>query len=333
MAHDIYEERFVAVRTPAWHALGTVFDRPVAPSEAVEVAGLDVGAEVLPLVVQRPDGTTADTGLVAVGRWEGDDLVVYGTAKEFELLTIQDVLPRLDEIAGKFPLSAAGTLAKGGEVFFTFSAGESEIAGEQYQDYLVYRHSYTPGIANMIMWTPVRVVCRNTVIAGERDATFKISVAHTSNVREVVDAGLVVAQAVRMADIVRSRLEQLAKKQMSRARVAEVLKEVYAPYAPSARSRIPAEVADLVDRKAYERIVRPQDDERRYVEKLTETALAAYDRLCDEAPHVAGTAYAVYHAVVETADFRKGRGSMEAAVVGWRAQEKARAWKILMTLN
>ncbi len=93
------------------------------------------------------------------------------------------------------------------------------------------------------------------------------------------------------------------------------------------------QIDEIADKSVYGRIVKPQEVNRRHVEKLTETTLAAYERLCDEVPHVSGIAYALYQAIVETADHRKGRGSVESTVIGSRAQEKVRAWEILTWLN
>lgn len=329
MSHDIYEGRFVAVREPAWHRLGVVFDEPVKPSRAVEVAGLDLGAEVAPLVARVGD-QLVETDLVTVGRRGDDGWVSYGVAKAFTVVQLCDLLTDLDAI--EYPLSAAGTLARGGEVFFTFDAGESEVAGEQYHEYVVFRHSYTPGVAQQVMWTPVRTVCRNTLIAGEAAAKRAISVAHDDRVRERTKAALVVAQAVARGKSIKAKLERLARTQVTAEQVGDILRRVYAPYVPHKFDV--SDVQDTVDESTLRVLVRPNDAAQRYADRLCETAIAAYERFNDEYPSLAGTAYAVLQAVVESADWRKGRDSAaESALVGARAAEKARAWQLLTALS
>ncbi len=332
MPAEIYEQRFVAVRVPAWHRLGTVFEEPVSPSQAVASGNLDVPANIFPLRAVMPDGRLLDVDLSIVGHVVGDRVEVLGTARRFEIMPLTEILPQLDELAAQYPLSATGTLNRGGRVFFTFAAGESEIVGEQYLEYLVYAHSYTPGVANLIMWTPVRVVCQNTLLTGEAAATLKLAAKHTRGVIERTSASLAVADALKRADTIKAHLEMLARIQMSRAGVENVLRQVYGPYAPRAIDLSPIE--DLVDERTLSLVSAPAEQQVRYVNNLVSTAMLSYDRLCDEFPRIAGTAYAVYQAVVESADYRRGRSSSaESSVVGARADEKARAWKILVSLN
>jgi len=330
MSHEIYENRFVAVREPAWHRLGKVFESPIPPSQAVTEGDLDVVPVVEPLYLQGPNGPI-DSGLIVTGRWEDGQFVVYGSpAKQFEVVELSKVLPELDRLAETFPLSSAGTLRKGSEIFFTFGVPDTtEIAGEAYKEYYVYRHSYAPGTANLVMYTPVRVVCNNTLITGERDASFKLSVGHTGRTEERTTAAIVIARAVRQADAIKSRLEALAKRQISRDTAVDILKKVYAPYAPAP---VPASVSDLVSEDMVNLFNNPA--RAAYADRLVETTLAAYDRFNDEHPTVAGTAYALYQAAVEAADWRRGRASMvESAVVGARADEKVRAWNLISSLN
>ena len=39
MAHNLFGERFVSVRVPAWHKLGRVLEEPVSATQAWNLAG------------------------------------------------------------------------------------------------------------------------------------------------------------------------------------------------------------------------------------------------------------------------------------------------------
>lgn len=332
MSHEILEKRFIAVREPAWHRIGTTFAEPIPPSQAVELAGLDLGAETLPLFGKKDD-VLVPTDLISVGRFDEGRWVSYGIGSKFTVLPLKDLLPTLDSVHQNYPLDAAGTLKDGGEVFFTFKAPASVIAGEEYEEYLVFRHSYTPGVAETVMWTPVRVVCRNTLVFGSTKATSKIDVAHLRNVGKMTTVALKLFEQLKRAQEVRARLEALTKKRLKEKDVSNVLDAVYAPYSPTKGIDLD-QVGDLMPTEEIDLVRKRVDAQKRYVDLLKETTLAAFERFNVEHPALAGSAYALYQSVVEAADFRKGRDSMaESAVVGTRATEKARAWNLLVSMN
>jgi hypothetical protein len=178
------------------------------------------------------------------------------------------------------------------------------------------------------MWTPVRVVCRNTLVTGEDSSTVRLSTFHVAGVVRRTSAALQVATALQRAQNVKHRLEALARVHIRNDDVVDVFERVYGQYRP--RSVDLGSVRDLVSDEAFELVARPREGQNAYVDRLIETTRAAYDRFCDEFPAFSGTAYALYQAVVESADHRKGRRSaVESAVVGDRAGEKVRAWQVL----
>lgn len=333
MPHDIYDNKFVAIRQPAWHRLGVTFPEPILPSQAVREAQLDAGAEVAPLYVMRPSGKLIDTKLISIGRLENDDWVSYGVGSQFTILPLSNVLPTLDNIATDVPLDAAGTLRKGGEIFFTFKYVDSEICGEEYNEYLVYRHSYTPGVAQMIMWTPVRVVCQNTLVFGAAEATSKLNVAHDKNVEKITNLGLkVFGRLLKQSEKIKTKLEALAKHTLSKEDTENVLNKVYSVYTKNQKIDL-STIGDLIPNDEIEPLEARIAASQRYTDSLKQLTRFTYEKLNDETPRLANTAYNLYQAVVEVADFRVGRRTaVESAVVGSRAAEKTRAWETLTAL-
>ena len=68
---------------------------------------------------------------------------------------------------------------------------------------------------------------------------------------------------------------------------------------------------------------------------LTAQAASAYATINAEYPKHAGTGYNLYQAIVECADWRRGkssRGNAESALVGVRASEKRTAFELLMAM-
>jgi hypothetical protein len=258
-------------------------------------------------------------------------LVNYGIAGKFDVVMLADVLPNLDTLAGKYPLSAAGALRKGAEAFFTFTVSENaEIVGEQYREYLTVVHSYTPGVAHRFIYSPVRVVCQNTLVASETAASSRIRVNHTAKSAERLDAAYIVGDAMAQAAVIKKRLTEMSHTQISEETAKAVIEDTYARYRPS--DRVDSLVADLVSDDVMTTLLPKNEGQQRYYQNLVNFATQAYAIYNDQYPKTAGTAYALYQSIVEVADFRKGksaRGSLESALIGPKAAEKKAAWEML----
>lgn len=334
MAHMIWEDKFVSVREPAWHRLGTHFTDPISPTMAAEVAGLLYDVEIFPLTIETPNGPL-DTGLQMVGRIVGDELTNFGVASNFDNVMLVDVLPMLDDLATRYPLSAAGALRQGASVFMTFEvAAETEIAGEAYREYLTVEHSYTPGKAHNFIYSPVRVVCNNTLLAAEGSATGKIAVAHTAKSKARLDAGYIVSDAMAKASSIKKNLELLAQTGIAQNIADGVIEETYKRYKPT--NKVDPLVYDLVGSDVMTTLAPENKGQLSYYNNLVDLTKTAYAKFNDEFPAKAGTAYAVLQAVTEVADWRKGKsevGSLESAMVGAKAGEKKMAWQLLMELT
>jgi len=63
------------------------------------------------------------------------------------------------------------------------------------------------------------------------------------------------------------------------------------------------------------------------VEKIRAGALERFDVFNDEYPRLANTPWAMWQAVVETEDYRRGHADSATALFGQRANTKARAFK------
>lgn len=334
MSHMIWGSKFAAVRVPCWHGIGKVYEDDVLPSVAATDIGLLYEVDKYPLVIKTPDGRDLNTGLAMVGRVMNDELINYGVASKFDLVMLEDVLPNLDELASRYPLSATGALRKGAEAFFTFEVSNStEIVGEEYREYLTVVHSYSPGVAHRFIYSPVRVVCQNTLVASVDRATSKFAVSHAANSKDRLDAGYIIGDAIARASAVKRNLEKLAQTGLNDEYAKGVVEKVYSRYQPS--RKVDSMVADLVDDQTMSTLFNKKDSQERYFKNLCGMAMSAYDVLNQEHPKTAGTAYNLYQAVVEVADYRKGKstvGNMESAVVGVRATEKRVAWDLLTSM-
>ena len=173
MAHNLYDERFVT-RRPAWHKLGKVFgeDAKLTATQAMEMADMMFGVEKHPQIVRLEDGTELETGSYAVVReptsTDNKHEVLATVGKEWTPIQARDLGRMIAPKSESFPVESAGALGKGEKIFLSLDASESKIAGEDHHLYWLVTDARDGTSGLTIAFTPVRVVCQNTLITGLR---------------------------------------------------------------------------------------------------------------------------------------------------------------------
>ena len=116
IAHNLFGERFVSSRVPAWHQLGLVLQQPVSARQAWNLAGpYEVGLEDL---VASPSGPVASHKAIIRRPCKGDPkhrvFAVVGAA--YQLITPAQFCDLWDQHV-RAPIETLGALGHG-EVFF-----------------------------------------------------------------------------------------------------------------------------------------------------------------------------------------------------------------------
>lgn len=328
MAHEIFGSRFLGIREPAWHSVGTVIQEDVKASEAVQVAGLDYGVEKVDLFL--PDGMAS--GYSAVIRQSTDDdpvQQVFGVAKDYELVHITDIVDQLDNFP--WPVSSAGALRRGAEIFITYDLGDRELFGEDYKMYLAVAHPYAPGTAWRAMLTPVRVVCSNTLVFGDSVSQATFAVKHHTGARARIDEALVLSKAAAMEERAYQALEHLKATKITKPKLKQIMEITY-----------PVKSMPMLERALRtddEKLARAKHDHELRIgqtERIRAGAVEVYNKFNEEHKDFAGSGYALYQAVCEWADWREGRGGeaamAESSLIGSRSQEKRKAFKAISDL-
>jgi phage/plasmid-like protein (TIGR03299 family) len=215
-----------------WHRLGTaleetdLYDWPAASRKA----GLDWEVELVPLV-------TADTQ-AQVANWAvrrtSDARVLGVVGPKYAVLQNRDAFgwfqPFLD--AKEAALHTAGALRQGSRIWVLAKLNRSpiEIApGDEVAKFILLSHGHDGSLAVRCGFTPVRVVCANTLaMAHGNNASKLIRVKHTkdvlenlANVREIMD----LANAEFEATAEQYRL--LARKSINQADLRRYVKKVF----------------------------------------------------------------------------------------------------------
>jgi len=214
--NDTGRYSFVSAKEPAWHHLGQILDHVFTAREAIEFGGLDFTVEKQRLLTERwldvPD-------YFATVR-EDNNEVLGMVGKEYTIVQNRDVFSFFDQIVGvgKAIYETAGCLGKGGVIFITAKLPKQIVIGSDspIENYLVLCSSHDGSMAITAFFTPVRVVCQNTLNASFNNSTNRVYIKHTQNVKErFVEAALVMGMHSEYLDKLEVAFRLLYDKQVS----------------------------------------------------------------------------------------------------------------------
>ncbi len=183
---------FVGAIEPVWHRKGVILDHIFTAREAIEFGGLDFTVEKQKLITER--GLDVPDYFATVREDNRDVLGLVG--KDYTIVQNRDVFSFFDQIVGQdlAIYETAGCLGKGGVIFITAKLPRQIVIGRDgpIDNYLVLCSSHDGSMAITAFFTPVRVVCQNTLNAAFSNNTNRVFIKHTQNVKErFVEAALV----------------------------------------------------------------------------------------------------------------------------------------------
>ncbi|MBI2285149.1 MAG: DUF945 domain-containing protein [Bacteroidetes bacterium] len=200
MAHQINfnelngQHSFFSVKEKAWHGLGQIIDQYPTSAEALRFAGLDykVVKENLYTNFFNADGQAMDykkrvtTHYATIRKDTGDVLGVVG--KDYEIVQNVEAFSFFDAIVGGegIQYETAGALGKGERIFITAKLPEYIKVGNSdlIEQYLFLTTSHDGYGSITAAFTPVRVVCRNTLNAALKNHSNCIKIRHTVNAKD-----------------------------------------------------------------------------------------------------------------------------------------------------
>ena len=174
----------------AWHRLGTVVDFSLPAREAFRMAKADW--EVQPKPIYTSDMLEIP-GHKAITRM--DTGTVLSIQKESYSIVQNEQLIRIAEAMHEdATMDAVVVLAEGRRVAFTAKVNGAEgevVKGDEINQYLVGCTSHDGTVSFQIMFSPIRVVCQNTLSAALGRAAAgnkakKFAIRHTTNANALI---------------------------------------------------------------------------------------------------------------------------------------------------
>ena len=298
-----------------WHRLGKKLDKPATAAEAIKAARLDWEVVKIPLYVKgrrRYRLVPATYATVRTDRPEPAPLGIVG--EDYEPLQNRDAFAWFDGIVGEGAAiyHTAGVLGIGERVWILAKLpGEIRVKGEDIVNkFLLLSNSHDGESSVQVKFTPIRVVCQNTLtMALSSGRTVKIS--HTRSIMERMET------AKQNLGIIQDRFQRIEK---AFQRFAEV---------PMTGNRLTDYLVAVFPM--------PQDENDQRAKKRVEIARQECGRLLEvglgnDAAAIRGTLWAAYNGVTQFVDYRATRGDESQRLESiWFASGylmKARAFRI-----
>src|SRR5512146_72253 len=180
----------MVVGEPAWHRLGTVLDKPATAEQAIQAAHLDWAVMKQPLFAGEKDHHPVPDyyAVVRGDDWKMKRSTVLGIVRgAYTPLQNRDAFKFFDPIVGQNAAiyHTAGALGHGERVWILAKLpGDIRVIGDDItHKYLLLSNSHDGNSAVQIKFTPIRVVCQNTLTMALRQGP-SLRVPHTRDVQE-----------------------------------------------------------------------------------------------------------------------------------------------------
>lgn len=192
-----------------WHNLGTYFDRPLSTKEILEMPNfqykvnkgslLHISDEIVEAIMRgEPINHLFNQNDIVEGvkcTYRDDNKDILGVVSDsYQVVQNYEGFDFIDKITGadgSNPLAkgavieTAGILGKGERMFITAKIPSNIRIGdskEEITDYILFTNGHDGYNAVTALFTPIRVVCNNTLNAALRSASNKKYFRHTTNV-------------------------------------------------------------------------------------------------------------------------------------------------------
>lgn len=315
MAHELsivknQVEMFYYGEVP-WHGLGQSVDNVLTADEAIEAAHLNWEVEKREIFFQTGDGTfTKANGYCTVRTDENIPLGIVGKnyvpIQNAEAFSFMDTLV----LSREAKYHTAGAIFQGAKVWILAKLPEQIIVknDDVVDKYLLLVNQHDGKGALRVFFTPVRVVCQNTLNLALRNASIAVNIHHTGDVhRKIEEARRVLGIAITYFDNIEDKYRLLADTTLTTSALKDYVRTVF-PGDSQRRANIRTKILELCEVGAGTDIIEP------------------------------GTAWGAYNAVAEYVDhFRTSYARnpdryLETVNFGSGAEIKTRAFQEAMKL-
>lgn len=336
MAHNLnFNSRtgnysFFSVKQKAWHGLGQIVEDYPTSEEAIRHAGLDYDVVKAPLFT-KGSGIIETSQGIEIGDTEldvpnyfanirNDNNAVLGVVgKDYQIVQNREAFSFFDSIVGGgngILYETAGVLGNGERIFITaklpdyIRVGNGDDVTEKYI-FLTTSHDGTGSIT--AAFTPIRIVCQNTLNASLRNMSNVVRIRHTSGAKQrLEDAHKVMGLANKLSNEMEGIFNQWAKVKVNDAEVKKLIQLALCP-----------------NKETLQHLQKGREEEISTVFKNTVDDAFAYAMISDtqQMETTKGTLFGAYNAVTgyyqNVRNYKDSEAKLQSIVMGGTAQLKS----------
>jgi phage/plasmid-like protein (TIGR03299 family) len=311
---------YVASEGTPWHGLGTPTDGARTAEEAIIIAGQNWTVRTEGIVTAS--GIPIDDGRRCRAIVREDNNTVLGvTGRRYKPVQNKEAFDFLDGLAADRTIRyhTAGVLGKGERIWILGQlAGDITIpkTDEQIKKFLLFTNCHDGTAAGRCLWTPVRVVCQNTLNRAIRQARADnepgIAIRHTGDIAgKIAEAQRILGLSVRLYDDFEKQIRRAAKERISDEQRKAYFRSLYGPKGKPANQ----EDGDTVSTQT-----------RKVLERLEELFHSGKG---NDQKGIRGSWWAAYNAVTEQVDHHTAtrlQGSKKDDPTAARSNRLANIW-------
>lgn len=187
MAHNLNFNKgqysFFTVKEKPWHGLGQVVQKAPTAAEAIKLAGIDYTVELREVKTQH--GVIIPNCFAPV---RADTNVPFGVVGSlYNVLQNREAFTFFDAIVGEGAAiyETAGALGEGETVFITAKLPEIiRVGKDEIDQYLFLTNNHSGQQQVTAAFTPIRIVCNNTLNAALEDCSMKVKIRHNGQMHD-----------------------------------------------------------------------------------------------------------------------------------------------------
>ena len=238
MAHQV-ETMAYAGELP-WHGLGQKVEDNLTPQEMIAAAGLDWSVSRRQVFVPQEPGhghtegtlTTQEYGMLVR---DSDNFILGPCGKNYVPIQNEEVFSFFDKFVkeGDMTMGTAGSLNHGRQVWglANIKQGFKLPGGDEVQGHLLISHPHQWGKSLTIMFTPIRVVCNNTLTMalGQKGDRFRMPHVKAFDADVKQSAELALGLASKQLESFEEQSKFLASKQYTDDKFDQFLAQLFQP--------------------------------------------------------------------------------------------------------
>ncbi|OXA99145.1 alpha/beta hydrolase [Flavobacterium oncorhynchi] len=347
MAHNLnFNEKtgkysFFSVQQKAWHGLGQIVSEYPTSAQAIKQAGLDYEVIKTSLytkgtgIIQTAESIEVGDNEIKVPNYfaniRNDNNAVLGVVgKDYQIVQNKEAFSFFDTIVGGgegILYETAGALGNGERIFITaklpdyIRVGKGDDVTEKYI-FLTTSHDGSGSIT--AAFTPIRIVCQNTLNASLRSMSNVVRIRHTSGAKQrLEDAHKVMGLANQLSTQLEGIFNEWAKVKVTDKEVKKLI-----------------ELALCPNKETLQHLQKGNHDEISTVFKNTVEDAFSYAMISDtqQMETTKGTLFGAYNAVTgyyqNIRSYKDNEAKLQSIVMGGTAQLKSqKAFELCTTFT